>query len=79
MYDVKEELMSRGKRQKRSAINSRTVNTTTTFVVLNELLVCSRYNVYVRAHTKAGPGPYGQPLPLETSSEYHSYCVSHII
>ncbi|XP_078353365.1 receptor-type tyrosine-protein phosphatase S-like isoform X3 [Oculina patagonica] len=67
MYGVKEELVSRGKRRKRTTINSRTVNTTTTFFVLNGLPACSRYNVYVRAYTKAGPGPYSQPLPLETS------------
>ena len=71
LYDVKEELLSVGKRQKRSPINSRTVNTTATFVVLYDLPLCSRHNVFVRAYTKAGPGPYSQPLVLETSSEYN--------
>ena len=70
LYDVKEELLSRGKRRKRSPINSRTVNTTATFVVLYDLPLCSQYNVSVRAYTKAGPGPYSQPMVLETSSEY---------
>ena len=70
LYDVKEELLSRGKRRKRSPSNSRTLNTTATFVVLYDLLLCSRYNVVVRAYTKTGPGPYTQPRVLETSSEY---------
>lgn len=69
LYDVKGVLLSRGKRQKRSPINSRTFNTTTTFVVLYNLPLCSRYNVSVRAYTKAGPGPYSPPEELETSSK----------
>ena len=69
LYDIKEELLSRGKR---SYSSSRTVNTTTTSVVLYDLPLCSRYHVSVRAYTKAGPGPYSQPLVLETSSEYNS-------
>ena len=69
LYDVKEELVSRGKRRKRS-ISSRTLNTTTTFVVLYGLSRCSEYHVSVRAYTKAGRGPYSQPLVLQTSSEY---------
>ena len=71
LYDVKEELVSIGKRQKRSPISSRTFNTTATFVVLYELPLCSQYHVSVRAYTKAGPGPYSQPLVLQTSSEYN--------
>ena len=70
LYDVKQELLSTGKRRKRS-ISSRTLNTTTTFVVLYDLSLCSQYNVSVRAYTKAGPGPYSQPLALQTSSEYN--------
>ena len=70
-YDVKEELLSQGNRRKRSPISSRTLKTTATFVVLFDLLFCSRYNVSVRARTKAGSGPYTQPMVLETSSEYN--------
>ena len=70
LYDVKQELLSRGKRQKRSPSNSRTLNTTATFVVLYDLPLCSQYNVFVRAYTSAGSGPYTQPRVLETSSEY---------
>ncbi|KAL9950698.1 hypothetical protein ACROYT_G043239 [Oculina patagonica] len=62
LYDVKEELMSRAKRRKRSPMDSRTVNTKATFVVLYKLELCSRYQLSVRAHTKAGPGPYSQPV-----------------
>ena len=71
LYDVKEELVSRVKRRKRSSISSRTLNTTTTFVVLSDLSLCSQYNVSVRAYTKAGPGPYSQSMILQTSSEYN--------
>ena len=74
LYDVKEELLSRGKRRKRSPSNNRTLRTTATFVVLYDLPLCSRYNVSVRAYTKAGPGPYTQPNVLETSSEYNHKC-----
>ena len=69
LYDIKEELLSRGKRRKRS-ISSRTLNITTTFVVLYDLSLCSQYYVSVRAYTKEGPGPYSQPMVLNTSSEY---------
>ena len=70
LYDVKEELLIKGTRQKRSPISSRTLNTTATFVVLYDLPCCSQYRVSVRAYTNAGPGPYSQPMVLETSSEY---------
>ena len=79
LYDVKEDLLSTGKRQKRSPISSRTVNTTTTFVVIYSLPLCSRYNVSVRAYTKAGPGPYSQPVELETSSEYNQSILSRLL
>ena len=78
LYDVKEKLLSRGKRQKRSPGSSRTLNTTATFVVLYDLPLCSRYDVSVRAYTKAGPGPYTQPRVLETSSEYNHNVLVHI-
>ena len=70
LYEVMEELVSGGKRQKRSSISSRILNTTNTFVVLYDLPRCSQYHVSVRAYTKAGPGPYTQPLVLQTSSEH---------
>ena len=79
LYDVKQELLSRGKRRKRSPSNSATLNTTTTFVVLYDLPLCSRYNVSVRAYTSAGSGPYTQPRVLETSSEYNHYVLVHIL
>ena len=64
LYNVKEELLSRGKRQKRSPLSSKTFNTTKTFILLSGLLLCSQYQVSVRAYTKVGPGPYGPPLKL---------------
>ena len=73
LYDVKEELVSRGKRRKRSPLNSRTVNATATFVFLHGLQLCSQYNVSVRAYTAVGPGPYGQPVKLVTSSKKNPY------
>ena len=78
LYDVKQELLSTGKYQKRSP-SSRTLNTTATFVVLYDLPLCSRYHVFVRAYTKAGPGPYTQPSLLETSSEYNQDVLAKII
>ena len=62
--------MLKGKRRKRSPISSRTLNTTATFVVLYDLPLCYQYHVSVRAYTKAGPGPYSEPMVLQTSSEY---------
>ena len=64
LYNVKEELLSRGKRQKRSPLSSKTFNTTKTFILLSGLLLCSQYQVSVRTYTKVGPGPYGPPLKL---------------
>ena len=70
LYDVKQEMLSRTKRPNKSPSN-RTVNTTATVVILYDLPLCSQYHVSVRAYTKAGPGPYSQPLVLEVSSEYN--------
>ena len=70
LYEAKTSLVSSGSRQKRSPANSKTVNTTEAFVILYDIQPC--YNVYVRAYTKAGPGPYGQPLPLELS-KFHFF------
>ena len=64
-YEVKISLVSSRNRLKRSPANSKTVNTTITFVILYDIQPCN--NVSVRAYTKAGPGPYSQPLPLELS------------
>ena len=79
LYDVKQELLSRRKRRKRSPSNSRTFNTTATFVVLYDLSLCSRYNVSVRAYTSAGPGPYTQPRVLETSEYNHDVLVHMLV
>ena len=79
LYDVKEELLSQGKRRKRSPSNSRTLNTTTIFVVLYYLHLCSQYHVSVRAYTRVGPGPYSQRMVLETSSEYNHDTLVHIL
>ena len=64
LYDVKEELLSRGKRLRKSPLSSKTFNTTNTLILLRGLLLCSQYQVSVRAYTKVGPGPYGPPLKL---------------
>ena len=79
LYDVKEEFLSSGRHQKRSPSNSRTLNTTTAFVVLYDLLICSKYHVSVRAYTKVGPGPYTEPMVLETSSEYNHNILVYIL
>ena len=67
-YEVKASLVSSRSRLKRSPANSKTVNTLLTFVILYDITPC--YNVSVRAYTRAGPGPYSRPLPLE-SSKFH--------
>ena len=77
LYDVKQDLLSTGKRRKRSPSNSTTLNTAATFVLLYDLPLCSKYNVSVRAYTNAGPGPYTQPIVLETSSEYDHDVLAH--
>ena len=64
LYNVKEELLFRGARQKRSPLSSKSVNTTNTFILLSGLLLCSQYQVSVRAYTKVGPGPYSPPVEL---------------
>ena len=69
LYEVKAIFLEKGNLGKRSVINSPSVNTSATFVVLSDLELCSKYNVSVRAYTAAGPGPYGEPMELETSSE----------
>lgn len=79
LYDVKQELLSRGKHGKRSPSSSTTLNTTATFVVLYDLPLCSRYNVFVRAYTSAGSGPYTQPRVLETSSEYNRVVLVYML
>ena len=75
-YEVKISSVSSASRQKRSPANSKTVNTTKAFVILYDIQPC--YNVYVRAYTKAGPGPYGQPLPLELSKFRFFYNKLHV-
>ena len=68
LYEVKAIFLKKGNLRNRSVIYS-PVNTSVTFVVLSDLELCSKYNVSVRAYTAEGPGPYGEPLELETSSE----------
>ncbi|XP_022805722.1 Down syndrome cell adhesion molecule homolog [Stylophora pistillata] len=68
LYNVKEELLSRDTRQKRSPLSSKSVNTTNTLILLNGLLLCSQYQVSVRAYTKVGPGPYSPPVDLPRTS-----------
>ena len=70
LYEVKAVFLKKGNLRKRSVLYSPSVNTSVTFVVLSDLELCSKYNVSVRAYTAEGPGPYGEPLELETSSEF---------
>ena len=68
LYNVKKELLSRGIRQKRSPLSSKTVDTTEKFILLSGLLLCAQYQVSVRAYTKVDPGPYGPPSELPRTS-----------
>ena len=78
LYEVKAIFSKKGNLRKRSVIYSPSVNTSVTFVVLSDLELCSRY-VSVRAYTAEGPGPYGQPLELETSSEFDEIIMKTIL
>ena len=79
LYEVKAIFSKKGNLRKRSVIYSPSVNTSVTFVVLSDLELCSRYNVSVRAYTAEGPGPYGEPLELETSSEFDEIIMKTIL
>ena len=78
LYEVKATFLKKGNLRKRSVIYS-PVNTSVTFVVLSDLELCSKYNVSVRAYTVEGPGPYGEPLELETSSEFDEIIMKTIL
>ena len=66
VYEVKQTLLSRVQRSRRSTLNTKEINSTKTHVVLNGLSLCAQYNVSVRAFTGAGPGPDSRK-PLITS------------
>ena len=70
LYEVKAVFLRKGNLRKRSVINNPSANTSVTYVVLSDLELCVKYKVSVRAYTAEGPGPYGEPLELETSSEF---------
>ena len=50
-----------------------TLNTSTTEVLLSNLVMCTGYEVAVRAYTIVGAGPYSEPIVLQTLGElfYH--------
>ena len=79
LYEVKTVFLKKGNVRKRSVLYSPSVNTSVTFVVLSDLELCSKYNVSVRAYTAEGPGPYGEPLELETSSEFDEIIMKTIL
>ena len=79
LYEVKAVFLKKGNLRKRSVLYSTSVNTSVTFVVLSDLELCSKYNVSVRAYTAEGPGPYGEPLELETSSEFDEIIMKIIL
>ena len=68
LYEVN---MKVGPKSRRSIASDRGVNSTDTYVVLYKLEICTRYGIFVRAYTGAGPGPYGQKSILETSRKYN--------
>ena len=79
LYEVKAIFLKKGNLRKRSVIYSPSVNTSVTFVVLSDLELCAKYNVSVRAYTAEGSGPYGEPLELETSSEFDEIIMKTIL
>ena len=46
-----------------------TLNTSTTEVLLSNLLTCTAYEVAVRAYTIVGAGPYSKPIFVQTLGE----------
>ena len=68
LYEAKAELVLTGPRSRRAVASSKGLNTTKTFVVLKDFLTGSQYRISVRAFTVVGPGPYGPPTQLHTSS-----------
>ena len=69
LYEVNAELVTTTGRSRRAVGSSKGVNTTNTFAVLYDFLVCSQYSFSVRAFTAVGPGPYGPATQLQTSSK----------
>ena len=49
----------------KSSYNS-TINTTTTYVIVTGLSLCAKYEVSVRGYTAEGPGPYSNPVMVQT-------------
>ena len=49
----------------KSSHNS-TINTTTTYVIVTGLSLCAKYEVSVRGYTVVGPGPYSNPVMVQT-------------
>ncbi|XP_066015596.1 protein sidekick-1-like isoform X3 [Pocillopora verrucosa] len=43
-----------------------TINTTTTYVIVTGLSLCAKYEVSVRGYTAEGPGPYSNPVMVQT-------------
>ena len=68
LYEAKAELVLTRPRSRRAVPSSKVFNTTKTFAVLKDFLTCSQYRISVRAFTVVGPGPYGPPTKLHTSS-----------
>ena len=47
------------------------LNTSTTEVFLSNLLMCTGYEVAVRAYTVVGPGPYSKSIVVQTLGELY--------
>ena len=43
-----------------------TFNTTSTYVIVTGLSLCAKYEVSVRGYTTVGPGPYSNPVMVQT-------------
>ena len=68
LYEAKAELVLTRPNSRRAVASSKGLNTTKTFAVLMDFHTCSQYRISVRAFTVVGPGPYGPPTQLHTSS-----------
>ena len=68
LYEANAELVATRGRSRREVARSKGLNTTKTFAVFKDFRTCSQYRISVRAFTAVGPGPYGLPTQIQTSS-----------
>lgn len=78
LYYVPSEQVKAGNSSK--VLAQMTLNATTTSVMLNNLTTGATYNVRVVAYTRAGAGPYSQPVSrIGRIADAVMMLISHVI